>query len=282
MFFVVLKIEPVLALLALSVVSFIYYSAGYYVKKIQPRVIEVRGKEGHSLAIVHEAMAMLRVIVAFGREKHEYGRFRAQAEDAVNARVRLTVQQTMFSLAVTVITAIGTALVLGFGAHYVIQGSLTAGELLVVMGYIASLYKPLEQISNTVSGLQEHFLTMRGALDLLDTPIDIAEKPGAKVIGRAAGRVTFEGVQFHYGGRHETLKDVSFDARAGQRVAIVGPTGAGKSTLLSLIPRFYDPIEGRILLDGDDLRDLSLESLRAQISVVLQEPLLFSGSIREN
>jgi len=282
MFFVVLLIEPTLALLALSVVPFIYYSAGYYVRKIQPRVIEVRGLEGQSLAIVHEAMSMLRVIVAFGREKHEYARFRGQAEAAVDARVRLTVQQTMFSLVVTVITAVGTALVLGFGAYHVIGGTLTAGELLVVMGYIASLYKPLELISNTVSGLQEQFLTLRGALGLLDTPIDIEEKPNAKTIGRAAGRVTFEDVNFHYAGRKETLKNVAFDARAGQRVAIVGPTGAGKSTLLSLIPRFYDPMEGRILLDGVDLRDLSLHSMRTQISVVLQEPLLFSGLIRDN
>jgi ATP-binding cassette, subfamily B, bacterial len=282
MFVVVYRIEPTLALLSLTVVPFIYYSAGYYAKRIAPRVMEVRRMEGQSLAIVHEAMAMMRVIIAFGREPHEYHRFRKQGEGAVDARVRLTVRQTMFSLAVTMITAIGTALVLAFGAHSVLRHRMTVGELLVVMGYIASIYKPLEQISNTVSTLQEQFINLRGALDLLDTDPEVEEKPGAWRIERAAGRVAFQGVSFSYPGRRGTLKDVSFDAPTGTRVAVVGPTGAGKSTLLSLIPRFYDPRGGRVLLDKHDLRDLRLESLRSQISIVLQEPLLFSGTIGDN
>ena len=282
MFVVVYKIEPTLALLSLSVVPFIYCSAGYYARRIAPRVREVRRMEGQSLAIVHEAMAMVRVIVAFGREPHEYDRFREQGEGAVDARVRLTVRQTMFSLVVTMITATGSALVLGFGAYGVLKGDLTAGELLVVMGYIASIYKPLEQISNTVSGMQEQFISLRGALDLLDTDPEIREKPSAIPLARAAGRVAFRGVSFSYPGRLGTLKDVSFDAPAGTRVAVVGPTGAGKSTLLGLIPRFYDPQRGRVLLDVYDARDLTLRSLREQTSIVLQEPLLFAGSIGDN
>jgi ABC-type multidrug transport system fused ATPase/permease subunit len=164
----------------------------------------------------------------------------------------------------------------------VIHGRLTAGELLVVMGYIASLYKPLEQISNTVSGLQEQFITLRGALALLDTEPEIAERPGALALERANGAVAFEGVSFTYAGRRGTLRDVRFSVPAGSRVAVVGPTGAGKSTLLSLLPRFYDPSAGRVLLDGVDVRDVRLADLREQISVVHQEPLLFSGSLREN
>src|SRR5919112_6645931 len=159
---------------------------------------------------------------------------------------------------------------------------MTPGELLGVMGYIASMYKPLEQISHTVSTLQQQFIGLKGAMDLLDRQPDIVERPGARAIERAAGRVTFDGVSFHYPGRKGTLLDVSFDVAPGQRVAVVGPTGAGKSTLLSLLPRFYDPKRGRILMDGHDLRDLRIESLREQISVVLQEPLLFSASIRDN
>ena len=282
MFFIVFKIESTLALVSLAVVPFIYWSAGYYAKKIEPRVYNVRKLEGDSLSIVHEAMSMLRVIIAFGREGHEYKRFRAQGEEAVNARVGLTVRQTVFSLVVTMITAIGSALVLGFGAHYVIKGGMTPGELLVVMGYIASMYKPLEQISHTVSTLQQQFIGLQGAMKLLDTAPDIHEKPDAHPITRAEGRVTFEGVSFHYPGREGTLLDVSLEVAPGQRIAVVGPTGAGKSTMLSLLPRFYDPKRGRILMDGHDLRELQLESLRAQISVVLQEPLLFSSTIREN
>jgi ATP-binding cassette subfamily B protein len=282
MFLILVKIEPQLALLSLTVVPPIYFSAGYYARRIQPRVVAVRHLESMSLTIVHEAMTMMRVIVAFGREGHEWRRFRKQGEQAVAARVNLTVRQTMFSLVVTMTTAIGSSLVLGFGAYHVLQGNLTAGELLVVMGYIAALYSPLEQISSTVSSLQEQFITLRGALNLLDTDTEIHEKPGALDVGRSRGHVTVEQASFSYAGRRGTLSDVSFDAPPGTRVAIVGPTGAGKSTLLSLIPRFYDPQRGRMLLDGRDVRDLTLRSLRAQVSIVLQEPLLFSDTLGEN
>jgi ATP-binding cassette subfamily B protein len=282
MFLILLRIEPTLALLSLTVVPPIYISAGYYAKRIQPRVMDVRHLESMSLQIVHEAMTMMKVIVAFGREGHEWRRFRRQGEQAVAARVNLTVRQTMFSLVVTMTTAVGSALVLGFGAYFVIKHKLTAGELLVVMGYIAALYAPLEQISNTVSALQEQFITLRGALKLLDTDPEIHEKPDAISLGRAEGHVKLEGVSFSYVGRRGTLSDVSLDAPRGTRVAVVGPTGAGKSTLLSLIPRFYDTQRGRVLLDGHDVRDLTLKSLRAQVSIVLQEPLLFSGTLGDN
>ncbi|HEU4703714.1 MAG TPA: ABC transporter ATP-binding protein [Conexibacter sp.] len=282
MFVVVLQIQPTLALLALTVVPFVYCSAGFYTRYIEPRVYHVRRLEGDSLAIVHEAMAMLRVIVAFGRERHEYDRFRRQGEEAVDARVHLTVRQTTFTLVVTMITAIGTALVLGFGAHHVLERDMTVGELVVVMGYIASIYKPLEQISSTFSTLQQAFISLRSAFDLLDTEPDIRERPDALPLERTRGRVAFEDVCFSYAGRRGTLQDVSFEVAPGQCVAIVGPTGAGKSTLLSLLMRFYDPQRGRVLVDGVDVRDLRLEDLRRQVSVVLQEPLLFGATIREN
>jgi ABC-type multidrug transport system fused ATPase/permease subunit len=282
MFFVVYRIEPTLALVSLSVVPFVYYSAGFYARRIQPRVLRVRDLEGTSLSIVHEAMAMLRVIIAFGRERHEHRRFRAQAEQAVNARVDLTVRQTVFSLVVTMTTALGSALVLACGAYFVIHKRMSVGELLVVMGYIAALYKPLEQISHTVSSLQQQFISLRNALNLLETVPDIVERPGALGLDRVDGAVVFEDVSFGYAGRPGTLRAISFAAPAGARVAIVGPTGAGKSTLLHLLPRFYDPHRGRVLIDGYDVRDLRLDALRAQISIVAQEPLLFAGTIRDN
>ncbi len=282
MFFILVRIEPTLALLSLVVVPPIYFSAGYYAKRIQPRVVAVRHLESLSLQMVHEAMTMMRVIVTFGRERYEWSRFRRQGEDAVNARVNLTLRQTTFSLVVTMTTAIGNALVLGVGAYYVLEHRITAGELLVVIGYLASLYAPLEQISNTVSSLQMQFITLGGALRLLDTEPDIQEKPHARPIERVAGRVVFEDVSFSYSGRRGTLVGVSFDAPAGSRIGIVGPTGAGKSTLLSLLPRLYDAQRGRVLLDGVDVRDLTIKSLREQVSMVLQEPLLFSDTLGAN
>jgi ATP-binding cassette subfamily B protein len=282
MFVILIRIQPQLALLSLTVVPPIYFSAGYYARRIQPRVVQVRGLESRSMQIVHEAIAMMRVIVAFGREGHEYGKFRAQAEEAVAARVDLTVRQTMFSLVVTMFTALGSALVLGLGAYFVLEQQMTAGELLVVIGYVAALYTPLEQISKTVSSLQQQFITFRSTLRVLETVPEIQERPGAHSLARCRGDIRFDAVSFSYAERGGTLRDVSFVAPAGTRIAIVGPTGAGKSTLLSLIPRFYDPQSGRVTLDGHDLRDLTVRSVRAQVSMVLQEPLLFSDTLAAN
>jgi ABC-type multidrug transport system fused ATPase/permease subunit len=183
---------------------------------------------------------------------------------------------------VGMITALGTALVLGFGAYHALQGKLSTGQLLVVLAYVASIYKPLETISHTVGSLQDQLANLRIAFQLLDTRADIADAPNAIAIKRARGDLRFEDVSFSYEERPGTLRRVSFDAPAGAIIALVGPTGAGKTTLMSLVPRFYDPSAGRILLDGRDTKTLTLESLRAQVSIVLQEPLLFSGSIAEN
>jgi ATP-binding cassette, subfamily B, bacterial len=282
MFVITFKINPTLALIALSVIPFLYYSVGYYAKAIQPRLLTVKGMEGESLSIIHEAMSMLRVIVAFGRERHEHWRFRAQGERAVDARIKLTIRQTVFALVVNMITAVGTALVLGFGAWQALNGKLTAGDLLVVLAYIAAVYGPLEAISTTIGSLQDQLVSLRIAFELMDTEPEIRDSPDAIEIGRARGEVRFDAVEFSYKGRRDTLRNVSFEAQAGQVVAICGPTGAGKTTLLSLLPRFYDPKSGTITLDGTDIRRFKLKSLRDQISIVLQEPLLFSASIADN
>lgn len=282
MLWIAMRIDLQLALLAMSVVPFIWYSTHQYGNRVEPELYRVRGLEGRNLSIVHEAMAMLRVIVAFGREKHEYARFREQAQETVEARIRLTVRQTVFQLAVNFITAVGTALVLGVGAYKVLGGEITGGQLLVMLSYVAQVYGPLEMLTTSMAQFQENFIGLQHAFDLLDTPIEVAEKPGAIAIGRARGELRFEGVGFSYTGREDTLRDISFEVPAGGAVAIVGPTGAGKSTLVSLIPRFYDPGHGRVLLDGHDISDLTLESVREQFSIVLQEPLLFSGTIAEN
>jgi ATP-binding cassette, subfamily B, bacterial len=282
MFGILLLFDVQVALLSLIVLPFLYYSVGYYATHIQERLRQVKGMEGESLAIIHEAISMLRVIVAFGRESHEYRRFRTQAERAVNARINVTVRQTLFSLAVNMTTAIGTALVIGVGAYHALIGQITVGQLLVAIAYLAAVYKPMETISYTLGTLQDKLVGTSMAYELMDTVPGIKDQPGAVALGRAVGRITFQSVRFSYSGRVDTLKDISFEAEPGRIVAIVGPTGAGKSTLVSLLPRFYDPQHGRILLDGHDIRTLRLKSLRDQISVVLQEPLLFSGCIRDN
>jgi ATP-binding cassette, subfamily B, bacterial len=282
MFVIATLIDWQLALLSLIVVPLLFWSFGLYGKRIVPRLQRVQQLEWQSLSIVHEAMSMLRVIVTFGREEHEHQRFREQGQTAVDERVKLTVSQSLYTLGVQTTTVAGTSLILGVGAWHVMQGKITIGELIVLMTYIGSVYAPLEQLSLTVGTVHEQLVQFNASLDLLDTDPEVVERPDAVALGRASGRVTAQGVSFAYRGRKSTLENVSFHARPGERVAVVGHTGAGKSTLMSLLVRFYDPHAGRIELDGVDLRDLQLASLREQISVVLQEPLLFSGTIEEN
>jgi len=282
MFWVTFRIDPMLAVVSLTVVPLLYYSAGHYVSRIQPRLRDVRNMEGESLSIIHEAISMIRVILAFGREDHEFEKFRRQGARAVDARVGVTVRQVAFSLMVNTATAGGAALVLAVGAFKILDGHLTAGELLVVLAYVASLYKPLETITNTVSSLQERFIALEMAFELLDTEPRVRDRPNAVPLPHVRGEIVFEDVAFAYDGRARTLEGISFRARAGEVIGVVGPTGAGKSTLVSLLPRFYEPASGRILVDGVDVRGIELVSLRSQISVVLQDPLLFSGTIADN
>jgi ATP-binding cassette, subfamily B, bacterial len=279
---IALLLDWELALLALAVVPLLYWSFGVYGSRIVPRLRKVQELEWRSLSIVHESMAMLRVIVTFGREDYEHQRFREQGKTAVDERVKLTVSQSMYTLFVQTATAAGTSLVLGVGAWHVIEGKISVGELIVLMTYIASVYQPLEQISTTVGMIHEELVQFNASLDLLDMEPDVREKPDAIELGRSRGHVVARDLDFAYQGRQETLTKVSLEARPGERIAIVGHTGAGKSTLMSLLVRFYDPASGSIQIDGVDLRDLKLSSLRDQISVVLQEPLLFSGTIADN
>ena len=282
MVWVAFRIDSTLAWLSIAVVPLLYWSIRYYATHIQERLLQVKFMEADCLSVVHDAVCMLPVITAFQREDHELERFRRKTAQAIDARVDITVRQTLFSLAVTTTTAIGTAMVLGVGAYHAIQGRITAGELLVVLSYIAAVYKPLETISYMAGALQDNLIGLRMAFHILDTEPVVREAPNPESIGRAAGAIRFEGVHFEYTGRTGTLTDISLDVQPGQVVAIVGPTGAGKTTLMNLIPRFYDPQRGRVLLDGRDVRGLSLESLRRQISMVAQEPVLFSGTIADN
>jgi ATP-binding cassette subfamily B protein len=271
-----------LALLSLIIVPVLYWSFGAYGRRIVPRLQRVQELEWRSLSIVHEAMSMLRVIVSFGREDYEHKRFREQGQTAVDERVKLTVSQSIYTLGVQTATAAGASLILAFGAWAVINNRISIGELIVLMTYIASVYQPLEQMSTTVGMIHDELVQFHSSLRLLATEPDVRDKPDAVDLGRSTGDVRAYMVNFAHQGREHTLRDISFHAHPGERIAVVGHTGAGKSTLMSLLIRFYDAGAGSIEIDGVDIRNLKLRSLRSQFSVVLQDPLLFSGSIEEN
>jgi ABC-type multidrug transport system fused ATPase/permease subunit len=279
---VALLIDWKIALISLSAIPLIYYALGLYGTRIIPRLHRVQALEWQSLSIVNEAMSMLRVIVSFGREPYEFRRFREQGETAVDERVKLTVRQTAFTLGVQTSTALGSALVFGFGFAAVMRGQITIGSFIVLLSYVSSVYTPLEAISAMVGSVNQHLVQLKASMDLLDLEPEVKEAPDAKAIGRARGEVAFEHVDFAYERRNSTLEDITFSVAAGSRVAVVGPTGAGKSTLVGLVPRLYDPTAGSVRIDGHDLRELTVRSLRDQISVVPQDGMLFSGTIFEN
>jgi ATP-binding cassette subfamily B protein/subfamily B ATP-binding cassette protein MsbA len=271
-----------LALLSLVITPIFYSTYGLYSRHFDKRVDAIQRLEGESMSIAHEVLSALRVVKAFTREEYEQQRFEERGRAAATARVGLTDQQVRYSIAVSLITTAGTALVLGAGAFQVLRGGLTLGELLVVLAYVASLYGPLESISSAATYMHAYTAKIRRVIEILDGEPEVRDHAGAMAVSRVRGRITFDGVGFGFPGRSEVLRDISFEVNAGEVVAIVGPTGAGKTTLVSLVPRFYDPTVGRILLDDRDIREIKLRSLREQIRMVLQEPILFMGSIREN
>ena len=271
-----------LALASLAIVPLLLWTFSLYGRRIVPRVGLVQRLEWQSLSIVHEAMAMLRVIRSFGRERYEHRKFVRQGQMTVDQRVKLTARQNVYTLGVQTITALGTSAILALGAWHVIQGTITTGELVVMLAYVASAYKPLEQISTTIGELSSQLVFFNASLALLEAEPEVKEPPDAVELERGRGQVKVEGLSFSYRNRRRTIQNVSLEAQPGERLAIVGPTGAGKTTLISLLIRFYEPDAGRILIDGVDVRKLKLSSLRDQISVVLQEPLLFTGTIADN
>jgi ATP-binding cassette subfamily B protein len=282
MAYISFRINPLLAALALGTTPFVVYSTTFYTDRIEPRIYRVRGLGALNLAIVYEAMMMMRVVLAFGTQRREWTRFRKQGESWADETVGLTVRQTAFKLVVQLITSCGTAAVIGVGAYQAVNGQITAGELLVVLSYINQIYKPLEELTTTITTFQQQFINLLMSFDLMDMKPEVTQKSGAQSLQRARGEIELDGVDFGYERRPGVLKGVSLHVPPGRAVAIVGPTGAGKSTLVSLLPRFYDASEGSVRIDGHDVRDLKLADLRNQFSIVLQEPLLFSGTIATN
>jgi ATP-binding cassette subfamily B protein len=282
MTYVAFRIDPHVAEIALVVVPLNFYCTVVYTNRIEPKLWLVRGMLGMQMSIIHETLSMFRIIATFGGEAHQYGRFRRQGEASVDMEVNVTVRQMLFQLAVTFVTSLGTAAVLGVGAYQVLRHRMSAGELVVIMAYVATAYGLLESLTLLLSGFQQEMISYQGSLRVLDTPVDVIEKPDAIELDGIRGDVEFKDVAFDYASRPGALKGVSFEVAGGQAIAIVGPTGAGKSTLASLMPRFYDPRQGQVRIDGRDVRDLTLESLRRQFAIVLQDPMLFEGTIADN
>lgn len=232
---------------------------------------------------VEETLVGIRAVQAFGREQFESERFRNKAGASLLANLRLTVLQTASQAVVGLVLAFGTASIIWIAARGVLAGRLTAGDLVLFVAYIAMIFKPLETLAYTAAAVQNAAAGARRVLAVLDEMPEVTDAPDARRLPEPVqGRITFENVSFSYQRGRAVLSGVNLEVEPGSMVAVVGASGAGKTTLASLILRFYDPVEGRISLDGHDLRAITLKSLRGNVALVTQEPILFATTIREN
>ncbi len=284
MIVVTARLDWPLALVALGVCPVLLVLSRAYRWRMRRQSRHVKKLEAAALAVAHETLGALRVVKAFGQEPRETERFVGRSREGMVARLRLALMEGRFGVLVGLTTAAGTAAVLFIGVQHVRAGTLTLGQLLMVLAYLGQLYDPLKTISRKAAGIQSYLASAERVFALLDEPCDVPERAAARPLTRARGAVTFREVSFAYDGERggAVLRDVSFDLPAGACVAVAGATGAGKSTLVNLLTRFYDPTAGAILLDGIDLRDYRVADLRNQFAIVLQEPLLFSTTIGEN
>lgn len=282
MIYVTARIDIWLAAIALAIVPALYGLAASRRRRLRLRWAEYKRLESGTISLVQEVLGALRVVKAFGREDRERDQFVARSGALVSGQVKVALIEGGFDLLVGLVLALGTASVLIIGARHALTGELSLGDLLMVMGYLAQLYRPLETISRKAAELQGALAGAERAFAVLELPPDVGERPDALPLARARGNVTFEHVSFNHETGERVLHDFNFEIPAGARVGIIGATGAGKTTLISLLTRFYDPTRGRILLDGVDLREYRLADLRRQFALVLQEPVLFSTTTAEN
>jgi ATP-binding cassette, subfamily B, bacterial len=269
-------------LIALSVVPALFAMVYIYTRKIKKASREVRKKEGEITSVVEEVLSSIRVVKAFAREDFEVHRLEEESLEAVEISLHARSLKAKLTPLVDIVVAVGTGLVLWFGSRLVLGNVLSAGELVVFILYLGKMYKPMQEISKMTDTYSKAAVGYERIQEILQTDIQVHDLPRARKAPRFKGDIKFENVSFSYAEGPPVLKNVSLEMNAGQVSAIVGPTGAGKTSIISLIPRFYDPEEGVITIDGSDVRQFQQRSLRQQMSFVLQETILFRAPVWQN
>jgi len=279
---VLLTINWKLALITCAPIPLIFASGIIFSKKVRPffrisqkKMGELNGKLQDNLSGIHE-------IQSFGREEYETERVNEQNFEHIRAMLQALKISAVFHPSVEFISSLGTILVVGFGGYLAYREGLSVADIVAFLLYLGLFYGPVTGLANLLENMQQSMAGAERVLDILDAPLEIQDKPDSEALGTVQGEITFDHVSFSYGEGIPVLKDVSFDCKPGQMLALVGPTGVGKTTLTQLISRFYEPSSGHILIDGHNIRDVSIESLRRNISPVLQDTFLFNGTIAEN
>ncbi len=279
---VLMTINTRLALITCAPIPFILVSGFIFARKVQPyfrisqrKMGELNGKLQDNLSGIHE-------IQSFGREEYETGRVDEKNFEHVKAMLHALRISAVFHPSVEFISSIGTILVVGFGGYMAYSSGLRVEDIVAFLLYLSLFYAPVTGLANLVEHMQQSLAGAERVMMILEAPCEIQDKPNAKDLQDVKGEITFDHVSFSYVEEVPVLKDVSFSCAPGQMLALVGPTGVGKTTITQLISRFYEPSEGRILIDGQDIQDVTIESLRRNISTVLQDTFLFNGTIAEN
>ena len=279
---VLLTINYKLALITCAPIPLIFISGIIFSKKVRPyfkisqkKMGELSGKLQDNLSGIHE-------IQSFGREEYETGKVNEKNFEHIKAMLTALKISAIFHPSVEFISSLGTILVVAFGGFLAMREGLSVEDVVAFLLYLGLFYAPITGLANLLENMQQSMAGAERVLAILDAPCEIVDKPGAEDLKNVRGEIEFSHVSFSYGEETEVLKDISFKCEQGKMLALVGPTGVGKTTLTQLISRFYEPTEGKIFIDGHDLNDITIESLRRNISPVLQDTFLFNGTIAEN
>ena len=271
-----------LTLIALMVVPILALLLKKYQKPMKNAIRKQREREGHLTTIASEVLGAIKVVQGFHQEKSEVDRFRSKNKNSLRSGLKATRLEAKFKWASDLAVAIVTAIVIGVASQRVLTGVLTPGDLLVFTYYLRTFNRPLRRIARLTERMARGTASGERILNLFNIKPKIQDLPKAIRAPRFKGRICYDNIKFHYQKDSTVLSGINFTINPGEHTAIVGPTGSGKSTIANLLPRFYDPSSGRILIDNEDIRNCTLGSLREQISVVFQEPILFATSIAEN
>lgn len=279
---ILFAINARLALLTCIPIPLILASGWVLVKKIRPKFRIMRKSTASLNAKLQDTLSGMTEIQAFGRQEYESGEVEKHAGVFTKSMLHALKLSAIFHPTVEFLTALGTVAVVGFGGYFAYLGQLSVPDIVGFLLYLTLFYTPITGLAQLLENAQQALAGAERVLEVLDTESEVQDVDDAIVLGRGAGHIVFDRVSFWYQLESPVLTDISFEAKPGQMVALVGPTGVGKSTITRLLSRFYDTKEGRVLLDGHDIRGVTQESLHENLAMVLQDTFLFNGTIREN
>jgi len=279
---ILFSINVRLALFTLIPIPFLLFGSWIFVKKVRPNFRTAQGDLAELNAVLQDNLSGMKEIQIFNQQKSEKERVRKKAGNYAASILHALKLSAVFHPAVEAVSSMGTVIVVLFGGMLALDGALSVADIVGFLLYLNLFYQPVSALARVTEDLQQAVAGADRVFEVLDTVPDIKDSHDAVDIKDCKGEIVFENVSFHYVDNVPVLQNISFRAEPGRMVALVGPTGVGKTTVISLIARFYDPVSGRILLDGKDLRSLTLSSLRSQISIVLQDIFLFNGTVAEN